>query len=112
MPSAVGSALQRAEAVHEVEHIDQRVGDRKRPIDPSTSLFQRFKHNKIRSEIHAVGGEPQGFRQATARMREQTTQRPHLTRRLFGSGQEGRALRCGQIFPVSPDIIQPEFRTA
>jgi hypothetical protein len=59
-----------AEAVHEVEHIDQRVGDRQRPIDPSASLFQCLKDNKIRPEIHAIGGEPQGFRQATASMRE------------------------------------------
>jgi hypothetical protein len=48
MPSAVGSALERAEAVHEVEHADQRVGDRQRPIDPSASLFQRLKDNQIR----------------------------------------------------------------
>jgi hypothetical protein len=61
MASAVGSALERAEAVHEVEHVDQRVGDRQRPIGPSTSLFQRLKDKKIRPEIHAIGGEQQTF---------------------------------------------------
>jgi hypothetical protein len=82
MASAVGSALQRAEAVHEVEHADQRVGDRQRPIDPSASLFQRLKDNQIRPELHAIGCEPQGFGQATAGMGEEATERPHFARCL------------------------------
>src|SRR5215510_2806729 len=44
-------------------------------------------------------------------MGKQPTQRPHLTRRLFGGAQEGCPLRDGQIFPVSPRIIQSECHT-
>ena len=53
--------LEGTEAMHEVEHIDERVGHRHRPIDPGAAFLQRLEDHEICSKVHPIGGEPQGF---------------------------------------------------
>jgi hypothetical protein len=47
--------------MHQVEHIDERVWHRHRPIDPRAPFLQGLEDHEIRPEVHPVGGEPQGF---------------------------------------------------
>jgi hypothetical protein len=62
LTAAIAVALEGPEAMHEVEHIHERVRHRHGPIHPRPTFLQGLEDHEIRPEIDPIGGEPQGFR--------------------------------------------------
>ena len=105
--AVITASLEGAEAMHEVDHIHKCVGTGTARYTPDRRFFKVSKTTRSAGDP-PICGQPQGFEYPTARLGEQPTQCPHLAWRFFGRGQEGGALRGGQIFAVSSGIIQPD----
>jgi hypothetical protein len=58
--------VQLADAVHQVERVEQGRGDRHGAVDPRLALLQGLEHQHAGGEVHAVGGECQCLGQAAA----------------------------------------------
>ena len=59
--SAISAPLEWTEAMHEVQHIDQRVGHGYRSIHPRAPFLQGLEDHEIGSQVHPIGGQSQGF---------------------------------------------------
>ena len=59
--AVIAAPLEGPEAMHEVEHIDERVGHRHCPIHPRVTFLSGLEDDEIRPEVDPIGGEPQGF---------------------------------------------------
>ena len=53
-----------ADAVHQVERIEERLRRGHSAVDTEAALFSALEGDGLRREVHPVGGERQGFRGA------------------------------------------------
>ena len=103
--AAAGLVL--ADAVHQVERVEQGRGDGHGAIDAGPALLQALDHQHAGGEVHAIGGEGEGLGQPAAGIGEGHAEGAHLAIGALGFAQEGVALAGGEVFPGAVRGVQP-----
>ncbi len=100
--------LQLANAVHQVERVEQGRGDGHGAVDPRLALLQRREHQHAGGEVHAIDGERQRLRQAAADVGQRHAEGAHLAVGMLGLAQEGVALAGVHVFPGAVGSVEPQ----
>lgn len=107
--STATPALGLADAMHQVQGLEQGGGHRHGAIDPVLALLERGEHQHAAGQVHPVRRQGEGLGQAAARPGQGHAQRAGLARRLLGRAQEPRPLGDREVFaaPVAVEQLHP-----
>ena len=96
-----------ADAVHQVEGVEQGGGNGDGAVDAALAFFQALEDEHAGGEVDAIGGEGQRLGETAAGEGEGHGEGPHLTIGVLGGGEEGVALAPGQVFASTVGIVEP-----
>jgi hypothetical protein len=94
--AALGLPL--ADAVHQVEGVEQGRGHRHGAVDAALPLLQALDHQHAGGEVDAIGGERQRLGEAAAGVGEGHAQGAGVTVGALCGAEEGIALAGGKVF--------------
>jgi hypothetical protein len=100
--AALGLPL--ADAVHQVEGVEQGRGHRHGAVDAALPLLQALDHQHAGGEVDAIGGQRQRLGEAAAGIGQGHTQGAHLTISQLGGAEEGVAL-AGVRYLCAPSAV-------
>jgi len=102
--AAAGLAL--ADAMHQVERVEQSRGDGYGTIDAGPALFQALDHQHAGGEVHAIDGEGESLGEPAAGIGDGHAEGAHLAIGALGRAQESVAFAGGEVFPRAVRGVQ------
>jgi hypothetical protein len=87
-----------ADAVHEVEGVEQSRGDGHGAVDAALPLLQALDHQHAGAEVDAIGSQRQRLGQAAAGVGKGHAEGAGVTVGALGGAEEDVALAGGEIF--------------
>ena len=100
--------LQFADAVHEIERVEQGRGDGHGAVDPRPALLQGLEHQNPGGEVDTIGRERECFGEAAAGMGQGHAEGVHLAVGALGFPQERLTLAGGDVFPGAVGGVEPQ----
>ena len=95
-----------ADAVHQVEHVEQFGGHRHRAKHPRASLLQALEHDHPAGQVDLPRGQGEGLGNPASGGMQHAAEGAHLARRPGGGGHEGAAFILGEIQPPPVGVEQ------
>jgi len=98
-----------ADAVHQVERVEQGRGDGDGAVDPAFPLLQALENQGASGEVDAIGGEGEGLGEAAAGIGEGHAQGAGVAVGALGGTEEGVALAGAEVFarPIRDVQLHP-----
>ena len=100
--------LQFADAVHEIERVEQGRGDGHGAVDPRLALLQGLEHQHAGGEVDTIGRERECFGQAAAGIGQGHAEGAHQAVGSLGFPEKPLALAGGDVFPGTVGGVEPQ----